>query len=137
MTYQAHAEQFLAHVFSGDMQAVLDACHDDVRFISTRPTPSDSVAAYGTHQGKDGALRFFDIFAQTLIAGEFHTEALFAQGHHVAMYGRLRHTARATGRIFESDWALIMRFDDAGTLVLYHFYEDTAALEWALGVSGM
>ena len=134
MTYQAQAEQFLAAVFSGDTQAVLDACSDDVRFIGTRPTPSDSVAIYGTHRGKDGALKFFDIFGQTLEAGDFHTEAVIAQGHHVAMYGRLAHTARATSRPFESDWALMMQFDDAGKLVLYHFYEDTAALEWALGV---
>ena len=59
-----------------------------------------------------------------------------AQGQHVVMYGRLKHTARATGRPFASDWALVMKFDEAGKLVLYHFYEDTAALEWALGVNG-
>jgi ketosteroid isomerase-like protein len=51
------------------------------------------------------------------------------------MYGRLKHIARATGRPFASDWALVMKFDEAGKLALYHFYEDTAALEWALGVN--
>lgn len=134
MTYKSHAETFLANIFSGNMTSALDACSDDVKFISTRPTPSNKVAAYGTYQGKDGAIKFFTIFGETLQAGEFHTEAVITQANHVAMYGTLKHTARATGRPFESDWALIMKFDDDGKLSLYHFYEDTASLEWALDV---
>lgn len=134
MTYQTQAEQFLSNVFTGELDAALAACADDVVFISTRPDASERVAAYGSHVGHEGARRFFQIFADTLEPGEFEVQATIAQGAHVVMYGRLKHTARATGRPFASDWALIMRFNDDGRLALYHFYEDTAALEWALGV---
>lgn len=134
MTYQTQAEQFLSNVFTGELDAALAACADDVVFISTRPDASERVAAYGSHVGHEGARRFFQIFADTLEPGEFEVQVTIAQGAHVVMYGRLKHTARATGRPFASDWALIMRFNDDGKLALYHFYEDTAALEWALGV---
>lgn len=134
MTYQTQAEQFLSNVFTGELDAALAACADDVVFISTRPDAFERVAAYGSHVGHEGARRFFQIFADTLEPGEFEVQATIAQGAHVVMYGRLKHTARATGRPFASDWALIMRFNDDGKLALYHFYEDTAALEWALGV---
>ncbi|EGY51441.1 hypothetical protein HMPREF9371_2350 [Neisseria shayeganii 871] len=134
MNYQDEAQAFLGDVFSGNLDAALTRCADDVVFISTRPDASDTVAAYGTFVGKAGAARFFGIFGETLQAGEFNTHAVFGSGHHVAMYGQLKHTARITGRPFASDWALIMRFNDDGKLALYHFYEDTARLEWALGV---
>lgn len=136
MTYQAQAEAFLGNVFSGRLNDALALCADDVVFVSTRPKPSDTVRAYGRFVGKEQAARFFQIFGETLQAGEFNVHATVAQGQHIVMYGDLKHTAIATGRPFESDWALVMKFDDAGKLVLYHFYEDTAALEWALGING-
>lgn len=136
MTYQTQAEQFLANIFSGRMDLALKACADDVVFIGARPEPSDRVAAYGRHVGHDGAERFFQTFADTLEPGDFKVDATIAQDRHVVMYGNLKHTARATGRPFVSDWALVMRFNDDGRLALYHFYEDTAALEWALGSNG-
>ena len=136
MTYQAQAQQFLADVFAGKLPEALAACAEDVVFISTRPEPSAQVRAYGSHRGHAGAAAFFQTFADTLAPGEFEIHDTIAQGQHVVMYGRLKHTARATGRPFASDWALVMKFDEAGKLVLYHFYEDTAALEWALAVNG-
>ncbi len=133
MTYQTQAQQFFADVFAGKLPEALAACAEDVAFISTRPEASERVRAYGTHRGHAGASTFFRIFGETLEPGAFEVHDTIAQGQHVVMYGRLKHTARATGRPFASDWALVMKFDDAGKLSLYHFYEDTAALEWALG----
>lgn len=44
----------------------------------------------------------------------------------------VRFTAvRATGKVFDSDWALAMQFAD-GLLAHYRFYEDSAALEKAM-----
>lgn len=69
MNYQDEAQAFLGDVFSGNLDAALARCADDVVFISTRPDASDTVAAYGTFVGKTGAARFFGIFGETLQAG--------------------------------------------------------------------
>lgn len=135
MNYQHQAQQFLSDIFAGKLPDALAACAEDVVFIGTRPEPSEKVRAYGRYQGHAGAAAFFQTFGETLAPGQFDIHATIAQGQHVVMYGRLQHTARATGRPFASDWALVMKFDEAGKLALYHFYEDTAALEWALGVN--
>lgn len=47
------------------------------------------------------------------------------------MYGDLKHRSRKTGRDFPSNWALICRVLN-DEILLYHFYEDTAALEAAI-----
>ena len=135
MTYQTQAQQFLADIFTGKLPEALVACAEDVVFISTRPEPSEQVRAYGRYSGHAGAIDVFQAFGEMLEPGEFEIYDTIAQGQHVMMYGRLKHIARATGRPFASDWALVMKFDEAGKLALYHFYEDTAALEWALGVN--
>jgi len=78
-----------------------------------------------------GAREFFRLFAELLEPGEFNITASFSEGEHVCMYGKLRHRSRTTGRDFPSNWALICRVQQ-GRLSLYHFYEDTAALEAAI-----
>jgi len=81
--------------------------------------------------GPAGAREFFRLFAELLEPGEFNITASFSEGEHVCMYGKLRHRSRTTGRDFPSNWALICRVQQ-GRLSLYHFYEDTAALEAAI-----
>ncbi len=63
--------------------------------------------------------------------GDFAIEGRFGTGGFACLFGRLRHTVRATGRPFPSDWALVTRSKD-GRLTHYHFYEDTAALADAM-----
>lgn len=136
MNHLSVAEQFLADVFTGKMSEALNRCAEDVRFVPTRPQGSDKVRMYGTYQGREGGEAFFRGFGELLEPGDFVVLDKVSDDRHVVMYGTLRHKARNTGKEFASDWALVMKFDHAGKIVLYHFYEDTAALEQALGVTG-
>ena len=124
-------QQFLNHIFSGNMEEALKLVAADAKFIPTQPKPHQNLPLSGTFVGPEGARQLFARFAEVLEPGDFNVESAFSEGEHVAMYGNLRHRSRQTGRDFCSDWALISRVND-GKLTLYHFYEDTFALFEAL-----
>ncbi|NHV26855.1 nuclear transport factor 2 family protein [Burkholderia sp. D-99] len=131
MTPIETVQTFLDHLFSGRRTDALALIDEDCRLIASRPQPDDATALYGVHVGPAGAAELFQRFDELLEPGQFDVDARFSDGEHVAMYGALRHRGRATGLEFASDWALICRVRE-GKLMLYHFYEDTAALEAAI-----
>ena len=124
-------QTFLGHVFAGRMEQALALVDSRARFISARPEPNPHNPLHGIFVGVEGAQRFFGGFSELLEPGEFHVQASFADGEHAALYGRLRHRARSTGKDFASDWALICRVESQ-RITLYHFYEDSEALRDAL-----
>ena len=124
-------QRFLQHVFAGEMDQALGLTTDETKYISTRPVPDVNMPTYGTFIGYAGAQHFFGQFAEMLVPGDFVVESAFSEGEHVAMYGSLCHLSRHTGKEFASDWAMICRVKE-GRIALYHFYEDTAALERAI-----
>ncbi|MEL6388302.1 MAG: nuclear transport factor 2 family protein [Pseudomonadota bacterium] len=124
-------QSFLGAVFSGAMEVAMALISPETVFVSTNPRSNPSNPMHGTFIGHDGAQAFFAGFADILEPGDFEITAAFGDETHAALYGTLRHTVRATGKPFISDWALITRVED-GKLVLYHFYEDTEALAEAL-----
>lgn len=127
MTAAALFEQFLSHIFNGALGDALALVDPQAVFISTNPVANPRNPLHGTFIGKDGAKAFFGGFSSLLEPGDFQVTAAFEDEEHAAFYGTLRHTARATGKEFASDWALIGRVKD-GKIVLYHFYEDSEAL---------
>lgn len=131
MTTLQTVQTFLNLIFTNKLDQALKLVALDAEFISTRPISSADIPMYGTFVGQVGAREFFKNFGETLEPGEFNTTASFSEGEHVAMYGNLRHVSRKTGRNFVSDWSLICRVQN-GVIKLYHFYEDTAALEAAI-----
>lgn len=124
-------QNFLGHIFAGEMPLALALVHPQARFIGARPTPDTRVPLYGTYEGRAGAEHFFRSFAEALIPGDFTVTAQFGGDGYVSFFGTFCHTARKTGHLFPSDWALIARIEQ-GMIIMYHFYEDTAALEAAL-----
>jgi uncharacterized protein len=131
MTSLDLVQTFLKNVFSGTLEEALAWVAPNAQFISGRPAPNPRVPVHGIFEGPAGAREFFRLFAELLEPGEFNITASFCEGEHAAMYGNLRHRSRKTGRDFPSNWALICRVQE-GQISLYHFYEDTAALEAAI-----
>lgn len=127
MTNLGIVQSFLGHVFSGKMDKALNLTSNEAVFISVNPNSSSANPMHGTFCGKEGAQAFFGAFGEILEPGEFEVTEAFADGRHVAMYGHFKHTVRATGKPFPSNWAMITRIEN-GLLTYYHFYEDSAAL---------
>ncbi|MCG8708425.1 nuclear transport factor 2 family protein [Brenneria sp. 4F2] len=130
MTTLNIVQDFLGHIFSGEMDQALALVDPCARFISTRPVPNPHNPLHGTFIGTEGVKRFFSGFAELLEPGEFNVNASFADGEHAALYGTLRDKSRQTGREFISDWALICKVQK-GRITLYHIYEDTEAFREA------
>ncbi len=127
-------QQIFADLSAGNLEAVLQRCTDDVCFTAVRTKPCAAVPAYGTYRGKDGARQFFQKLGAAVEFGEFRLDGTAAGENLVMMHGYLRHTVRATGKVFASDWALAMQFS-SGLMSHYRFYEDSAALQQAMEAS--
>ena len=113
------------------MEAAMALTSPEAVFVSTNPNSNSGNPMHGTFIGHEGAQAFFGSFAEVLQPGDFEITAYFGDETHAAFYGTLKHTVRATGKPFSSDWALITQIDN-GKLILYHFYEDTEALAEAM-----
>ena len=96
-----------------DMEAALALVDPEAEFIAVRPEPSPELALYGTYSGHDGVRRYFARLAEA-----FEPQKV-----------------RATGRPFDSAWAVVCRLK-GGRIAHYRFFEDTAALHTAFGVYG-
>lgn len=130
----SHAEiinHFLGAIFEGRMDDALALVDEKAVFISTRPQTNPNNPMHGTYIGPEGATQFFSGFAETLEPGTFDVEHQHEKDDHVVMYGKLEHTVKSTGKKFASDWSLICKIDQ-GKITLYHFYEDTEALYFAM-----
>ncbi|WP_137937689.1 nuclear transport factor 2 family protein [Chitinivorax sp. B] len=127
----AIVDQFLQHVFTGQIHAALALIHPEALIIPSRATPSPDNPLYGRFIGPSGMQTMLQHFASVLKPGQFDIQGRLCDGNQVALYGQLRHQSTATDKWFSSDWALIAKVE-AGQLVHYHFYEDTAALESAI-----
>lgn len=128
------AQQFISWVFAKDFSRAMALCEENVVFVGMRPTPSEQVSIYGAHHGAAGALYFFEQLFELIEAGEFNIEHTLADSTHVMMYGNFHHHIKTTRQPFLSDWALVIKFSDAGKIAMYHMYEDTAALEQAMQI---
>lgn len=115
-------KSFLGHIFAGEMSQAMDLVDESAQFINDMD---------GVFIGHQGAQEFFGKFGETFIPGEFMIEDSFGDNVHAAFYGKLSHTVKATGKLFNSDWALIGKVQNK-KIVMYHFYENTLVLQKAM-----
>lgn len=117
-------KSFLGHIFAGEMNQAMNLVDESAKFINDFD---------GVFVGHQGAQEFFGKFGEIFIPGEFIIENSFGDNIHAAFYGKLSHTVKVTGKAFNSDWALIGKVSNE-KIVLYHFYENTLALQEAMNL---
>ena len=128
-------DQFVTHIFVGEYEQAMQQCDENVKFVVFRENPDSQVPIYGTHSGKNAGIEFFKNLAKMFEFGEFVMEESIVADNYVIRFGKLAHTVKHTGKVFNSLWSMIVRFNDAGEICLYRMHEDTAALEAAMQVS--
>lgn len=128
-------DQFIAHIFMGEYEQAMQRCDENVKLVVFRENPDSQVPIYGTHSGKDEGINFFKNLAKMFEFGEFVMEESIVADNYVIRFGKLAHTVRHTGKVFNSLWSMIVHFNDAGEIELYRMHEDTAALEAAMQIS--
>ncbi|MEK6199721.1 MAG: hypothetical protein N2B60_05790 [Psychrobacter sp.] len=128
-------DQFVTHIFVGEYEQAMQQCDENVKFVVFRENPDSQVPIYGNHSGKHAGIEFFENLAKMFEFGEFIIEESIIADNYVIRFGKLAHTVRHTGKMFNSLWSMIVRFNDAGEICLYRMHEDTAALEAAMQIS--
>ena len=127
-------EQYFEALRSGDMDQVYPLVTDTAEFVAVRETPDPRVPVYGTYRGHAGLNAFLSALRTSFETERFVVDEAIQQGHTGFACGSFRHVVRETGRVFESTWAMRAKLRE-GKIDHYLFFEDTARLEAAFGVS--
>lgn len=109
----------------GNIPGVLDLLDEDVDW--TFNGRSEDIPFGGRWQGKAKMMDFFQTVGATCDVLEFGPNEVISFGEHVLSLGHERVRVRATGRVFESDWAHLFQVIDGRVVRLREFY-DTAAI---------
>ena len=127
-------DHFINQVFAGNYTSAMQLCDASVKFVVFREQGDPQVPIYGTHVGHAAGTAFFQQLSQLFDFGTFEMEESIEAEHYIVRFGTLAHTVKHMGKVFNSLWSMIVRFDDAGKICLYRMHEDTAALEAAMHI---
>jgi ketosteroid isomerase-like protein len=112
----------------GDIPGILNVLAGDVEW--QQPAGGEPPFA-GTYHGRDGAGTFFQRLAEAVDVLGFEPQEFVAQGDTVVALGNYRFRAKATGRAYDTDWAMVWRFRD-GKVVKFQIHDDSATEAAAL-----
>lgn len=111
----------------GDIKAILNQIDDDCVWEAEG---SANTPTAGRYCGRAGVADFFKRVAATWEMEAFEPREYIAQGDNVIALGHYRWRARVTGRIAESDWAMLFTLRN-GKLVRFREYTDTLVFDTA------
>jgi uncharacterized protein len=106
-----------------DIPTLLDMMAEDIDWSipGTKEIPHA-----GVRKGRDQVREFFTIVDQSMELEPFELREFVAQGDKVVVLGHYVGRARATGKGFESDWAMVFTVQN-GKIVRFQEYTDTLA----------
>ncbi len=123
-------ETFFQRLGAGDLDGALALVAPDAAFVAVREGREPRLPLYGTWQGRDEVRRLLGLLGEIFATEIFSVHHALGDGRTEFASGHLRHVVRATGRVFECDWAVVCAVAD-GMIQRYQFFEDTARLEEA------
>ncbi|MEQ9618974.1 MAG: nuclear transport factor 2 family protein [Deltaproteobacteria bacterium] len=127
MNKQNAVEKFFSGIGGGNMDEILEAVHKDAVFEAQGP---GTVPIYNTFHGKEGVTEFVRILGELFDTEDFKVYVTAPHEDYIFAYGLMKHRVRATGKIFECEWALVCKIKE-GKIISYKMFEDTFALERA------
>ena len=114
--------ELLAAFGRGDIPAVLEQLAEDVEWYDPGPA---AVPHAGRYHGRGDVSRYFALIGETLEFESFEPREFVAAGDLVVVLGTLRARVKATGRVYDNEWATAWRLRD-GRVTGWQIYEDTA-----------
>jgi len=109
---------------NGDIQGVLGALSEDVEWVTTQLS---GVPVGGTYHGVEEAGQFFSSLGDTQEARQLELRGYVAQDDRVVALGHYAWHVKATGKVWESDFAHVCVVRD-GKIASFQEYTDTAAI---------
>jgi ketosteroid isomerase-like protein len=111
----------------GDIRNLLERYHDDAEWIEPE---GEYVPFAGSHHGKAGIARFFEMLNEATQPLRFEPKEFIAEGDKVVVSGESTWLAKQTGRTYDSPWVHVFTVRD-GKVARFVNYHDTAAGERA------
>jgi ketosteroid isomerase-like protein len=108
----------------GEIPFILNHLADEVDWQVVGPK---EIPHAGPHRGPDQVGKFFEEIASGSEIQQFEPKEYVAEGNKVVALGSYRGKAKATGKMYETEWAMVFTFQD-GKVVRFREYCDSAAL---------
>jgi len=110
----------------GDIQTLLSLFDDGIRWHAVKGGSKD-VPQAGERVGKAAVAEFFALLPEVQTFEQFEPRQFIAQRDKVVALGRYRGTSKATGRSYESDFAMVFTVQN-GKITAFEEYTDSAAI---------
>jgi uncharacterized protein len=108
----------------GDIPALLDSLSEDVQWVTAEV---EGVPTGGTWRGREQVGQFFETLSDVLEVRQLELREYVAQDDRVVALGHYAWHVKATGKVWESDFAHVLSVRD-GKVTRFQEYTDTAAL---------
>lgn len=116
-------DALFAAIQSGDRDRILALLSDDVEWWVAGPP---EIPYAGCFRGRDEAGQFFATFDEAIDYESWEAREFIAEGNTVVVIGHERWRAKATGRVVDNPWVLVLTVRD-DKIARFRAYEDTAA----------
>lgn len=114
-------EGMISSLRRGEVSGVLDRLSEQVEWRIAGPS---ELPFAGLHRGRDEVARFFETFGRSAEFETFEPKEYLARGDKVVVLGHERQRLKNTGRVFETDWAMVFVVRD-GRIARFRNYVDT------------
>lgn len=114
----------------GDVAAILSALASEVEWVHTA---AKAVPFGGTYRGPQEVVTFFQKLAESQDILGFEPRDFVAQGELVAVFGSIKARVKATGKTYETPWAMKWQVQN-GKVTKFHHLFDSALVEAAFRV---
>jgi ketosteroid isomerase-like protein len=108
----------------GDLDRLLTYFADDIQWDAVGP--AGVLPIFGKFHGKDQVKQWFMTVGATMEPEPFRDVHFMGEGDTVIAWGMSRATFRATGKVVDTPFIHVAKFQD-GKIVWYQCFEDTAA----------
>src|SRR3954451_18140899 len=117
-------QEMFAALGRGDIPRVLDQLAEDIEWRIARPS---ELPYAGLHRGREEVAKVVETFGQASEFEVFEAQEYFSRGDKVVVLGHERQRVKASGRVVETEWAMVFTLRD-GKIARYHNLVDTHAL---------
>lgn len=106
----------------GDVAAILNALASNVEWIHTA---APEIPFSGTYHGAQEVGTFFQKLAGSQDILSFEPREFVAQGDTVAVFGAISGRSKATGKSYQTDWAMKWNLQDGKVTKFHHFFDSS------------
>ncbi len=110
----------------GNIPAILNALATDVEWVHTA---APAIPFAGTYRGTQQVGEFFKKLVEHQDILGFEPREFVAQGDTVVALGYIKAQSKATGKSYESDWAMIWHLQNGKVKKFHHFFDSAIVAE--------